>query len=201
MNRGLFGLVVLRLGNARYCDHIGYMLPHLLEKKWKNQWLCARRGACTGEHMGGGNQACIVMSPILAATLDPKSKHSCEGPSWWPMSVFPPLKGLIQFQYQPWIHSEDTVSGNKNNQSTKERLLLNCIHLLEVWRPYGWSHHLEGPLLLNATKLRIKVPPEFFSFKLPFYLLFYVFHIMHVDSIYLPVPLYPSSDLATSPSK
>lgn len=82
MNRGLFGLMVLRLGNARYCDHISYMPPHLLKKKWKSQWLCARRGMYRRAHGGRGNQACIVMSPILAATLDPKSKHSYEGPSW-----------------------------------------------------------------------------------------------------------------------
>lgn len=81
MGKGLFGLMVLRLGNARYCDLIGYMPPHLLEKKWKNQWLCANRGTCTGEHRVG-DQACIVTPTLLAATLDPKSKHSCEGPSW-----------------------------------------------------------------------------------------------------------------------
>lgn len=65
MNRGLFGLMVLRLGNARYCDHIGYMPPHLLEKKWKNQWLCARRGACTGEQMGRGGIRLALSRPLF----------------------------------------------------------------------------------------------------------------------------------------
>lgn len=83
-----------------------------------------------------------------------------------------------QFQCQSWIHSEDTVSGNENNQSTKQRLLLDYIHLLEGWRPRGRSHHLEGPLLLNAAKSRIKVPREVFFF-LTFFLFIFLCFLHH----------------------
>lgn len=48
-----------------------------------------RNGRMNGFVPAGGHvqestwdQACIVTPTFLATTLDPKSKHSCEGPSW-----------------------------------------------------------------------------------------------------------------------
>lgn len=72
------------------------------------------------------------------------------------------------------------------SQPNKDSLI--CIHLLEGWRSYGRSHHLEGPLLLNATKSRLKVPHEVFFF-LTFFLFTFLCLLHHAHWFYLhPCP-------------